>query len=195
MPNAPAVDAAALTAPAVDALAVDALAGNAPRKRTLPDILAAALVTVLPALIAHLASGGAMPAVSVLAALTAFVLLAAALLAGRPLPFWCLLLLMAVAQQVLHPLFALFADAGSGSGPGLHHGEGVTAVPALPEADPAPVAGHGDFMLMLHLHTGAALLAAVILSRGRTILRPITSVRPKTRIPGFLRKPRNITSR
>lgn len=117
---------------------------------------------------AHLVSGGPVPPVSVLLALTALVSMIASLVASPKVPGWALLVLSGVIQQALHLAFDVLAG-----GPG--EGQGVHSHVITFEAISAPIsAGAGEHLshVMLFTHMAAALLTAFLLSKaGATILK------------------------
>lgn len=114
----------------------------------------AGLVSAGLGLAAHLAAGGPAPSLMILAALTALLGMAAAMLGRLSLPGWALLLACALAQQLLHLGFSAFSG---GAGGGLSgHGHGGVAPTPSPAGEVAPPAGY-SLHLMLHLHMAAAL--------------------------------------
>ncbi|MDQ0661958.1 hypothetical protein QFZ35_000456 [Arthrobacter ulcerisalmonis] len=120
--------------------------------------LAGPLATVL-GLAAHIAGGGQSPAIAIVAALAALLSLGAVVLerlASAQLPGWAVLLVSAVAQQLLHLAFAAFSAASAVPLPGHVHG-GLPA-PDVPPSPGAPAAH--SLHLMLYLHAGAALVTA-----------------------------------
>ncbi|MCW2134100.1 hypothetical protein [Arthrobacter sp. VKM Ac-2550] len=144
--------------------------------RLVPVLVAAGLTMVL-ALVAHLASGGTMPALPVLGAITALTTLTATVLSRVQAPQWVLIVSAGAAQQVLHLAFEACAArpatgasaASSAGGPHSHHTEvdpaqlAATASVATEQAGP-----HGEYvMLMLHFHLAAAVLTALLLSWSR----------------------------
>jgi hypothetical protein len=148
-----------------------------PRVR-LASVLAAAGLTMVLALVAHLASGGIMPALPVLVAITALTSLAATVLSRVNAPAWTLILAAGVAQQVLHLAFEAFAArpaaAGdsTGSSAGVshsHHAEVDAAQLAATAGIATEHAGpHGEYvMLMLHFHLAAAVLTALLMAWNR----------------------------
>ncbi|WP_461173629.1 hypothetical protein M1D93_02495 [Arthrobacter sp. Z1-9] len=108
-------------------------------------------------LAAHLAAGGPAPGLLILVALAALLGMAAAILGRFPLPGWALLLLCAVAQQLLHLGFSVFSG-GSGTGLSLHGHGGISQDVPPAGGEVAAPAGH-SLHLMLHLHMAAALAA------------------------------------
>ncbi|WP_115789243.1 hypothetical protein [Arthrobacter silvisoli] len=111
-------------------------------------------------LLAHLLSGGALPWPPALLALAALLSMAASLVSRLRLPAWALLLLCGLAQQVLHPAFALFSGVSAGP-QGVSHAH-VLLLPPVPGSTAAP-AGHLQ-ELMLVTHVAAALLTALIMA-------------------------------
>ncbi|WP_139005087.1 hypothetical protein [Arthrobacter crystallopoietes] len=141
-------------------------------------VLAAAGLAMMLALVAHLASGGTMPALPVLIAITALTTLAATVLSRVSAPAWTLVLAAGVAQQVLHLAFEAFAarpaaaglSAVSSSGPSHpHHSEVDPAQLAASITASAEHAGpHSEYvMLMLHFHLAAAVLTALLMAWSR----------------------------
>ncbi|MDQ0733565.1 hypothetical protein [Arthrobacter agilis] len=129
-----------------------------PADRTLVMLRSAGvgLLSVGLGLGAHALSGGPLPSVPILCGLAALAVLAATLVAQARLPGWAVLLLLGVAQQVLHWLLGGLGTGTSSTIPssGVHHG-GEVPVGA------GPAQGHSpEVMLMLHTHLAAALLIA-----------------------------------
>ncbi|WJH24796.1 hypothetical protein [Pseudarthrobacter defluvii] len=126
--------------------------------------LAGPLATAL-GLAAHVAGGGASPAVVIVVALAVLLGLGAVLLerlAPPQLPGWAVLAASAVAQQLLHLAFSAFSTASAVPLPGHDHGAGST--PDVPSSSAAAPAAH-SLHLMLYLHAGAALAAAAIVAQ------------------------------
>ncbi|MCU1575175.1 MAG: hypothetical protein JWO93_3257 [Micrococcaceae bacterium] len=134
------------------------------RPRLLPAT-ASGLLSVLLGAAAHVAAGASLPPFGILMALAAFTVLAAALASTICLPFWAVMLLLGLGQQVLHLLLDATATPLL-TGPvisGGHHAE--TPAGTLASAGSAMPA-MTDPMLMSHGHIAAALLVALILRRG-----------------------------
>ncbi|MUK02518.1 hypothetical protein GM708_11645 [Vibrio cholerae] len=112
------------------------------------------LLALALGLIAHAASGGALPSAPILLAVAAFTVLASTIVAQWHPPIWCVMLLLGAGQQVLHWVLGGLGGAASSVSAGVgHHGEGV------PSAGSAAGAGHSpEVMLMLHTHLAVALL-------------------------------------
>ncbi|AUI51547.1 hypothetical protein AC20117_12795 [Arthrobacter crystallopoietes] len=141
-------------------------------------VLAAAGLTMVLALVAHLASGGTMPALPVLIAITALTTLAATVLSRVDAPAWTLILAAGVAQQVLHLAFDAFAArpaaAGESTGPSAgpspsHHAEvDAEQLAATARIATEHAGSHGEYvMLMLHFHLAAAVLTALLMAWSR----------------------------
>lgn len=123
------------------------------RPRLIARAAAVGLSTLALGLAVHAASGGAVPAVPILLALAALAVLAATLIAQAHPPIWAVLLLLGVAQQVLHwTLGGLGGASASLSGGAGHHGGEVPLRVAAGQAHSPEV------MLMLHTHLAVALL-------------------------------------
>jgi hypothetical protein len=124
------------------------------------------LLSVALAALVHAASGGTLPAPEILLALAAFTVLAAAIASTVRMPFWAVMLLLGLCQQVLHLLLdAMASPLVNGSNPvpdGHHGGASAASLAAVGAAMPAMT----DPMLMSHGHIAAALLVALILRRG-----------------------------
>jgi len=106
----------------------------------------------------HAASGVAEPAVPILLALAALAVLAATLIAQAHPPTWAVLLLLGVAQQILH--WALGGASSSLSGGAGHHGG------EIPLSGTATSQAHSpQVMLMLHTHPAIALLLSWAVAR------------------------------
>jgi hypothetical protein len=140
----------------------------------LTPVLAAAGLTTILALAAHLASGGSMPAVPVLLAITALTTLAATVLSRVNAPAWTLILAAGAAQQVLHLAFEALGSAPAAAEPpaGPSQGHHAEIDPAQLATTASAAAGHGGphseyMMLMLHLHLAAAVLTAVLIGWSR----------------------------
>ena len=126
--------------------------------------LAGPLATAL-GLAAHVAGGGAAPAVVIIVALAALLGLGAVLLerlAPPQLPGWAVLAASAVAQQLLHLAFSAFSTASAVPLPGHDHGAG--SAPDVPSSAAAAPAAH-SLHLMLYLHAAAALGAAAVVAQ------------------------------
>lgn len=123
----------------------------------------AALVGLLSlglGLLAHAVSGGPLPSPPILITVAALTALAATLVAQAKLPIWAVMLLLGVAQQLLHWILGGLGGAPSLSGPADHHGE---AAPVQPSA---AAQGHPpEVTLLLHAHLGAALLVGWAVAR------------------------------
>jgi hypothetical protein len=135
------------------------------RRPQLLPATAAGLLSVLLGVAAHVAAGASLPPFGILMALAAFAVLAAALASTIRLPFWAVMLLLGLCQQVLH----LLLDAAASpllTGPvisGGHHSEASAgSFTSVGSALPAMT----DPMLMSHGHIAAALLVALVLRRG-----------------------------
>lgn len=138
------------------------------RARTTVRSTGVGLLSLGFGLAAHALSGGALPSPPILCGLAALAVLAAALVAQARLPGWAVLLLLGVAQQVLHWLLGGLGSAAPQSAAltGVHHGSGV------PIGSGASQGHSPEIMLMLHTHLAAALLIAWVAaqyprSRGR----------------------------
>jgi len=107
--------------------------------------LSSAAVVVLLSLAFHLLAGGAAPEAATLTRLTAVCAAAALPLTRRPLRPASLLVLLAVAQVVLHLTFQT----------GAHHA----------------AHGHGPPLPMVATHVLATVLTALVLRRGQALLR------------------------
>lgn len=115
--------------------------------------------------LAHVLAGGALPSVLILLALGALTVLASTLTAQAGLPPWAVLLVLGVAQQVLHWILGgLGGVPTSLSVDGDHHGEEVPVVGTAASQGHSP-----EVMLMLHAHLGAALLIGWALNRYPTL--------------------------
>ncbi len=145
----------------------DLAATGTPQRR--PRVLLAWLsgpLAVAAGLAAHVASGGQMPALALLLTLAALFGLAASMLARLRLPGWLILVLSGLTQQLLHFAFSAFVGGAADVVP--THGHGAAAGPAGPSTA-SSVPGQ-DLHAMLYAHTAAALLAALIVARGTTML-------------------------
>jgi hypothetical protein len=117
------------------------------------------LVAVGLGLAAHMVAGGSAPAVPVLLAFAAMCCLAAQLIARWVHGPLLLLLLSAVAQQLLHFGFDAFGGFFPGSGfvDHLHNaGQALRDVPA------GTAASGGSIHLMLYTHMAAAILTLLV---------------------------------
>ena len=125
--------------------------------------LAGPLATAL-GLAAHVAGGGAAPAVVIIVALAALLGLGAVLLErlAPQLPGWAVMAASAVAQQLLHLAFSAFSTASAVPLPGHDHGAG--SAPDVPSSAAAAPAAH-SLHLMLYLHAAAALGAAAVVAQ------------------------------
>ena len=137
----------------------------------LPRAGAVALTVLTLAAGAHVAAGGQLPALPILAAVAAVVGLSAVLLAGRKMTVPRLAGYLGTSQVVLHLAFSRLADAGT-SGPAGQPHHGSTAAGWGPAETPAPyehlAADAGSTMTLLHL--AATLLTAILLARGEAAL-------------------------
>lgn len=141
-------------------------------RRTAQAVLAGVLVLGL-GLGAHAVSGGQLPSGPLLIALAALTALAATLMAQARLPVWGVLLLLGVAQQLLHWILSGLGGAPSLSGPVDHHGEA-----AVPGGASGAAQGHSpEAMLMLHAHLGAALLIGWAVARWAKLTRWVARLR------------------
>ncbi|RJT77265.1 hypothetical protein D6T63_15095 [Arthrobacter cheniae] len=124
------------------------------RSRRILSSAAVGLASLGLGLAAHVVSGGDLPDTPILFGLAALAVLAATLVSHGRLPGWAVMLVLGVAQQVLHWLLGGLADAPSSTVPGAdgHHGGDVPIGTAAPR-------GHSpELMLMLHAHLAVALL-------------------------------------
>jgi len=127
--------------------------------------LAGPLATAL-GLAAHVAGGGAAPAVVIVVALAVLLGLGAVLLerlAPQQLPGWAVLAASAVSQQLLHLAFSAFSTASAVPLPGHDHGAG--SAPGVPSSSPAAAPAAHSLHLMLYLHAAAALGAAAVVAQ------------------------------
>jgi hypothetical protein len=150
--------------------------------RSLLRVASVGLLSLGLALVAHVLSGGAVPAPAILAGLAALTVLGATLVSRFRMPFWLLMVLIGLSQQLLHLAFDAFAVsfvAGEAGGLQVHHDE-----PELPAAVSTGHGGHSDeAMMMVHLHMAAVLLTALAVSKtdaalsrlGRLVARPAAS--------------------
>ena len=145
------------------------------RRRAIAAALAAGPGGTALGVAAHVLGGGALPSPAVAVACAALLGLVAAAGVSRTLvPTWAIALFCALAQQVLHFVFAPSAFAAGSWGKSGHHGRSEPGEPAsapvpstASDQVPDPAAGdaaHGDLHLMLTTHLGAAVLTAVLLS-------------------------------
>ncbi|VDR31220.1 Uncharacterised protein [Arthrobacter agilis] len=131
------------------------------------------LASLAAGLGAHALAGGAVPGLAVLGGLAALGVLAAVLVTRCRLPGWALLLLLGLAQQLLHWLLGGLAGGPSSAAPGVsgHHVE-------APPVGVAGSTGHSpEAMLMLHTHLAAALLLGWLVLRHRALLHWVRSRR------------------
>lgn len=126
------------------------------------------------AVAAHSVSGGPVPAVSILAALTALLSMLASMVAFLRFPVWGVLLLSGLVQQVLHLAFGLFSAAFDG-GSSAEHGHGVF-LRQLPLVSSASSPAHST-ELTLHAHVAAALLAGLVIAKRDSLIPPGPSLR------------------
>lgn len=141
-------------------------------RRTVRAVPAGLLVLGL-GLGAHAVSGGQLPSGPILIALAALTALAATLVAQVRLPVWGVLLLLGVAQQLLHWILGGLGGAPSLSGPVDHHGEA-----AVPGGVSGAAQGHApEAMLMLHAHLGAALLVGWAVAQWTRLTRWVACLR------------------
>ncbi|MHA7284569.1 hypothetical protein [Arthrobacter sp. TMS2-4] len=132
----------------------DTIPPSVGRARAITRCAAVGLLAVGLGAGAHALSGGPLPGIPILCALAALGVLTATLAGRARLPGWGVLLLLSVAQQVLHWLLDGLADGPVTSAPGsaVHH-DGDVPVGS------ATVGGHSpEVMLMLHTHLAVALL-------------------------------------
>ena len=133
----------------------DAVSQPVDRARMISRSAGVGLLSLGFGLAAHALSGGVLPSLPILGGLAALAVLAATLVAQARPPGWVVLLLLGVAQQMLHWLLGgLGAGASSTVAPtGVHH-DGVPVVSGAGQ-------GHSpEIMLMLHTHLAAALVIA-----------------------------------
>jgi hypothetical protein len=153
---------------------------------------AAGPVTVLLALLAHIVSGGSAPAAPIIAALAALAAMIAAALARTRMRSWVLVAVLGVAQQILHILFdRLAVTFGQSVGTGAqNHGH------AVPDESLTPVGGSGisggvgsahAMDLMLNTHAAAALLTALILTKGESALLAVSALLRRQAVPARYR--------
>jgi hypothetical protein len=144
-----------------------------------PGPAGAGLASLGLGLAAHAASGGTLPSLLVLGGLAALAVLAATLLARVRMPGWAVMLVLGVAQQLLHWLLGGLAAAPSSTVPGAdgHHGGQVPVGTAVS-------GGHSpEVMLMLHTHLAAALLVGWVVLRHRTVLEWLRNHRRRRGAP------------
>jgi hypothetical protein len=123
-------------------------------------------VSVGLGLAAHLLSGGGSPPVPVLVALMALLSMCASLAARVRIPSWLLLVLCALAQQVLHLVFDRFAGTFSDTLPAGHQHAAAGWQPGQLTAVLSGVPGHGHGQeLLLDTHVAAALLTALLVAK------------------------------
>jgi hypothetical protein len=125
------------------------------------------------AVAAHSVSGDPVPAVSILAVLTALLSIFASIFAHLRFPVWGLLLLSGLVQQVLHRAFSLFSGAFEGSS--AEHGHGVF-IRQLPLVSSASSPAH-SMELLLHAHVAAALLAGPVIAKWESLMSSGPSLR------------------
>lgn len=150
---------------------------------TLPRAAAAGALILGLAIAAHTASGGNLPPLPVLAALTALTVLGATLASQLRLTFGTVLLLSGLCQQLLHLAFTLLATPLPGTfttpANGGHHAVLPPQLPPPGEDSPGPVREdlHADSaMLMLHAHAAAALLATAVISSWTTAVKRLSAL-------------------
>lgn len=114
--------------------------------------LAGPLTTAL-GLAAHIASGGTATSLPIIAALTALLCMAAAILGRLQGSIWAWLTFCAFSQQFVHLGFSAFLGPAA-DGPAGH---GHTAAIQIPAPGDGPAPAHHSLHLMLHLHAAAAL--------------------------------------
>ncbi|MDQ0675438.1 hypothetical protein QFZ36_002999 [Pseudarthrobacter siccitolerans] len=138
-----------------------------PKERTASRVWLAGPLSTGLGLVAHVAAGGPVPSLMILAAVAALMGMAAAMVGRFSLPGWAVLLACGLAQQLLHLGFAAFSG---GSGEGLSgHGHGGnmqnvdTAQGPRPAVEAASPAGY-SLQLMLHVHMAAALAAYAVMN-------------------------------
>jgi hypothetical protein len=135
------------------------------------------------ALAAHLASGGQAPDIAILVALTALMSMAAAVLGRLRMKGWIVLLVSALAQQVLH--LALNGLGGVSGRTAAQHGHQEFAV-QVSEADWNP--GQQSMELMIDLHAAAAVVIMLLVTnRGKVV----TALAARGRHSGVERAPDN----
>lgn len=144
---------------------------QAQSKASFPGWLAGPVSVGLGA-VAHLVSGGPVPAVTVLLALTALVSMAATLASRFMMPSWLLLTLSGLLQQLLHLSFELLAGV-PGSGSSTHAHSIVWAPPPSDGLSAAADNGYAAHMMevMLVTHVAAALLTTLVLAKAGSFLR------------------------
>lgn len=129
----------------------------------------------------HLAGGGQLPALSVLAALCAVTIVPVAALSRFRLSFPVLTGLIGAGQVWLHWAFgALSAGAPSAippaplSGPAAHAGHAATTIAHDAVTVNVPAHGAAPDALMLVAHAAATLTTALLLARGEQALGVLT---------------------
>ncbi|MDQ0692841.1 hypothetical protein [Arthrobacter sp. W4I7] len=138
-----------------------------PKERTASRVWLAGPLSTGLGLVAHVAAGGPVPSLMILAALAALMGMAAAMVGRFSLPGWTVLLACGLAQQLLHLGFAAFSG---GSGEGLSgHGHGGSVLNVDPAQGPPPAGGAASpagysLQLMLHVHMAAALAAYAVMN-------------------------------
>jgi hypothetical protein len=133
----------------------DAASQPVDRARRISRSSGVGLLSLGLGLAAHALSGGTPPSLPILCGLAALAVLATTLVAQARPPGWAVLLLLGVAQQMLHWLLGGLGTAESSTiaSTGVHH-DGVPV-------GSGAVQGHSpEIMLMLHTHLAAALVIA-----------------------------------
>jgi hypothetical protein len=141
---------------------VDIGSGTA-RRRSAAAALVVGPAAVGLGLVAHVASGGAVPPIAVVLALTALISLLGSLAARLPLPPWALAIASGVLQQALHLGFVALAGANAPLFPSAGHVHDHAApLPAIAGSAQTASAPE-DLHLMVVAHIAAALVTALFI--------------------------------
>ncbi|WP_155853972.1 hypothetical protein [Arthrobacter sp. H5] len=147
---------------------------------------ATAVVVLSLATGAHLAGGGQLPGLLILAALAAATLLAVTVAAQRKLSLPAVLGILGIGQFVLHQAFnTLTTTTACLPAPGGHYGmQQVHCAPTGLEHAHAGAAPDGA--LMLAAHAAAVVITALMLHRGEAALvLTVQWLRPLFALPGL----------